>query len=94
MGAREDNSNRPGGLAYQGTLTATPPYLGQTHLEYAMAHKSDDHAGSGLDKSDPKSILEKVGDSLKAVLPKNADKPAEEISLTGIGNGTAQDIPK
>lgn len=59
-----------------------------------MAHKPDDHAGSGLDKPDPKSLLEKVGDGLKAVLPKKADKPAEEISLTGIGNGTAQDIPK
>ena len=35
-----------------------------------MAKQQDEHAGSGLDKPDPKSILEKLGDTVKSVLPK------------------------
>lgn len=35
----------------------------------------DDHAGSGIDKPDPKTLMEKLGDGVKAVLPK---KPAPE----------------
>ncbi len=31
------------------------------------------HAGSGIDKPDPKGILEKLGDGIKAVLPKKAE---------------------
>ena len=42
-----------------------------------MASKPDDHAGSGIDKPDPKSLMEKLGDGVKAVLPKKPDaKPA------------------
>lgn len=54
-----------------------------------MTKTPDEHAGSGLDKPDPKTILEKVGDGIKAVLPKKepeAPKPT--------GNGTVQRIPE
>jgi hypothetical protein len=42
--------------------------------------KPDDHAGSGVDKPDPKTLLERLGDSVKSVLPK---KP--EPGQTGTG---------
>lgn len=38
-----------------------------------MANKPDDHAGSGVDKPDPKTLREKIGDGLKKIMP---DKPA------------------
>ena len=42
-----------------------------------MAKQPDDHAGSGLDKPDPKTLLEKAKDGIKAVLPKAADAAAK-----------------
>ena len=38
-----------------------------------MATKPDDHAGSGIDKPDPKSLLEKLGDGVKAVMPRKPE---------------------
>jgi hypothetical protein len=35
-----------------------------------MANKRDHHAGSGIDKPDPKGLLENVGEGLKLVLSK------------------------
>ena len=35
-----------------------------------MTANPEEHAGSGIDKPDPKSLLEKVGDGLKSVLSK------------------------
>lgn len=52
-----------------------------------MATKPDDNVGSGIDKPDPKSLLEKLGDRVKAVMP---EKPDEKPT----GNGTAQPISK
>jgi len=37
--------------------------------------KSKDHAGSGIDQPDPKSLLERIGDGVKSALPK---KPKPE----------------
>jgi len=37
--------------------------------------KSDDHAGSGIDKPDAKSLLEKFSDGVKSILEK---KPAPQ----------------
>lgn len=55
-------------------------------MEQTLAKTPDDHAGSGLDKPDPKTLLEKAKDGLKAVLPK-----AEEAAVKAapaLGDGT------
>lgn len=57
-----------------------------------MAKETEPHPGSGIDKPDPKTMLEKVGDSLKSVVPK---KPApENVAPTDTANGTVQRIPR
>lgn len=56
-----------------------------------MAKKPVEHAGSGIDKPDPKTLLERVGDGLKSVLPK---KSPEDVTVIDTGNGTIQRIPK
>jgi hypothetical protein len=33
----------------------------------------NDHAGSGIDQAHPKSLLEKLGDGAKSVLPKKPE---------------------
>lgn len=38
--------------------------------------KTDDHAGSGLDKPEPKSLIDKVGDGLKKMVPSKSARPA------------------
>ena len=35
-----------------------------------MANKPDENVGSGIDKPDPKGLLERLGDGVKAVMPK------------------------
>ncbi len=47
----------------------------------ALFKKPDDHAGSGIDKPDPKSIKEKVSDVVKAIVP--APPPAEPVPAKG-----------
>lgn len=51
-----------------------------------MAKTPDDHAGSGLDKPDPKTLLEKAKDGLKAVLPKAEEAAAK--AAPALGDGT------
>ena len=54
-----------------GSEPSIPPRLTlERPSEQIMAKTSDEHAGSGLDKPDPKTLLEKAKDGLKAVLPK------------------------
>jgi hypothetical protein len=36
-----------------------------------MTTKSEDHAGSGVDQPDPKTLKEKIGDTRKVILPKS-----------------------
>ena len=56
-----------------------------------MAKTPDDRAGSGLDKPDPKTLQEKLGDAVKSVLPKaKADEPTKKVQT---GNGTTQKLP-
>ncbi len=54
-----------------------------------MTKHDEHHAGSGLDKPDPKTLLEKLGDGVKAVLPKKPE-PAPPIpqSAGQMGSGT------
>ena len=40
-----------------------------------MGKQAEDHVGSGLDKPDPKTLMEKVTDGLKKVVP---SKPAPD----------------
>ena len=47
----------------------------------------DQHAGSGVDKPDPKTLKERISDTVKAVLP--ADKRARNE----MDNPSALDIP-
>jgi hypothetical protein len=52
-----------------------------------MAKPSEDHAGSGLDKADPKSLLEKLGDTVKTVLAKGKPQdrpPSKEVAIETI----------
>ena len=56
-----------------------------------MAKTPDDRAGSGLDKPDPKTLQEKLGDAVKSVLPKS--KPVQPTKEVETGNGTTQKIP-
>lgn len=42
----------------------------------SLFKKKDEHAGSGIDKPDPKGIVEKVVDTVKSVAAP-APKPAE-----------------
>jgi hypothetical protein len=45
--------------------------------------KDSDHPGSGLDKPEPKTVLEKLSDGVRSVLPKKPDqRPAGQ---TGVG---------
>ena len=57
-------------------------------LEMRMA-KETDHAGSGLDKAPPKTIAEKIGDTVKSIIPKST--PSQAPADTG--NGTTQTLP-
>lgn len=57
-----------------------------------MAKSPDEHVGSGVDKPDPKGILEKLGDAAKAVLPTRDTEPAPAPKDTG--NGTQQRLPE
>ena len=57
-------------------------------LEIRMA-KEPDHAGRGLDKPPHKTIAEKIGDTVKSIIPKPA--PAQPPADTG--NGTVQTLP-
>jgi hypothetical protein len=57
-----------------------------------MASKPDDHAGSGLDKPDPKTLLEKAKDGIKAVLPKTIDAAAK--AAPALQDGTEAPIQK
>ncbi len=56
-----------------------------------MAKATDQHAGSGIDKPDPKTLLEKVGDGLKSILP---SKARGDTSVLDTGNGTIQRLSK
>lgn len=42
-----------------------------------MADKSDEHAGSGLDKPDPKTLVQKVKDGVRSILPDKASTPGK-----------------
>ena len=44
-------------------------------MEHAMP-KTDDHSGSGLDKPERKTLIEKVGDGLKKIVPSPSPRPA------------------
>ena len=60
-------------------------------MEQIMAKTHEDHAGSGLDKPDPKTLLEKLGDGVKSVLPQGKTvQPTKEVET---GNGTMQKLP-
>ena len=49
----------------------------------SLFRKKDDHAGSGIDKPDPKGIVEKVVDKVKAVTrPATNPKPAPAAAPT------------
>lgn len=39
--------------------------------------KKDDHAGSGIDKPEPKSIVEKLADTLRSVTTPKPAPPAK-----------------
>jgi hypothetical protein len=41
-----------------------------------MKTSSKEHAGSGIDKPDPKTLVEKLHDGLKTVMPKIKSKEA------------------
>jgi hypothetical protein len=60
-------------------------------METDMAKATDQHAGSGIDKPDPKTLLEKVGDGLKSILP---SKARGDTSVLDTGNGTIQRLSK
>lgn len=46
----------------------------------SLFRKKDDHAGSGIDKPDPKGMVEKVVDKVKAVTrPAENPKPAPAV---------------
>lgn len=55
-----------------------------------MAKTQDEHAGSGLDKPDPKGLLEKLGDTVKSVLPKSAPGSKAAPGVTEPGAATGQ----
>jgi len=57
-----------------------------------MAKTPDEHAGSGLDKPDPKSLLEKARDGLKAVLPKADDAAAK--AAPALGDNSTESVPQ
>lgn len=57
-----------------------------------MAKDKDDHAGSGLDKSDPKSLLEKAKDGLKSILPQAGEAGAKASDT--LQNGTEANLQK
>jgi hypothetical protein len=56
-------------------------YQGARKKELAMSlfKKKDDHAGSGIDKPDPKGIVEKVVETVKSVA---APKPPPKSPAT------------
>jgi hypothetical protein len=57
-----------------------------------MTRIPGEHVGSAIDKPDPKTLFESVGDSLKSVL---STKSAQEVvSPTDTKNGTVQRITK
>jgi hypothetical protein len=44
-------------------------------MERAMT-RPDDNAGSGLDKPEPRTLVEKMGDRLKKIVPSPSPRPA------------------
>jgi hypothetical protein len=55
----------------------------------AIFRKNEDqHAGSGLDKPDPKTLTEKIADTVKAALPAKDNKAKNEMA-----DPAALDIP-
>lgn len=60
-----------------GTLRFCLPYLVKVLFAETMAEKLQHQAGSGIDRPEPQPILEKVGDGLKATLPKAPARSGE-----------------
>ena len=74
MGAAEPKSNNRGSGAEPRNYTWNPA-LPIWPMERPMAKKPQDHAGSGIDKPDPKTLVEKIGDRLGKIVP---EKPPQQ----------------
>jgi len=62
---------------YRGTAAAEAPYL-PADRESVMAKPEKEHAGSGIDKPAPKTIREKITDTIKGGFKPNESKELDQ----------------